>query len=276
VRGLLVHPAQHAEGGTHLAQQVAARLLDRGERGSGLLRVVVHQVERHPGLHVDERDVVAEHVVQVARDPQPFLAAAAAFGLLRRGLRLLAPFAPGPPQLHRRDVGGEPRQPPRRARDGEVRSRVAQDVHHQGAGERDGGDRVPRAPVAAADGGAERDDRGERHRPERVAGREVDQEHPGDPGEHDGRVPPAEDQRGGSGQQQQPAEHVEVAQAGAELLGERRADEGEHGDGDGEHHGGQDPRPPDRTPAGSHGPTLSGRRPPHLRLRECPDVPPVA
>ena len=102
VRGQLVEPvqaerrlpgrrlllgAQHAEHRADLAQRLGARRLDRGQRLAGLLRPVVHQVQPHPGLHVDQRQVVAEHVVQLAGDPQPFLGRLPA-------LLLLA--APGP------------------------------------------------------------------------------------------------------------------------------------------------------------------------------------
>ncbi|MCO5614894.1 hypothetical protein L7F22_069179 [Adiantum nelumboides] len=109
-RGLLVDPTQHAEGGAHLAQQVAAGPLDLGERGAGLLRVVVHQVERDPGLHVDQGDVVAEHVVQLLGDPQPLgVGAAPTLGLggppgLRRAL------APDPPEGAARDERRQPGQ----------------------------------------------------------------------------------------------------------------------------------------------------------------------
>ncbi len=39
-----------------------------------LFRVGVHQVQPDAGLDVDEGDVVADHVVQVAGDAQAFLA----------------------------------------------------------------------------------------------------------------------------------------------------------------------------------------------------------
>lgn len=44
MRWWFINTTQDAEGGAHLAEQVAAGLLDRGECGAGLLGVAVHQV----------------------------------------------------------------------------------------------------------------------------------------------------------------------------------------------------------------------------------------
>ena len=114
-RRVLVDAAQHAERGAHLAQQFAAGPLDGGQRRAGLLGVVVHQVQRHPGLHVDQRDVVAEDVVQVAGEPEPLLACPPALGLLPHRRVLREPLPVGPPQLARRGHGGEPGEPRARA-----------------------------------------------------------------------------------------------------------------------------------------------------------------
>ena len=110
-RWVLVDAAQHPERGAHLLQQFAARPLDGRQRRPGLLGVVVHQVERDPGLHVDQRDVVAEDVVQVAGEPQPLLTCPPALGLLPHRRVLRQPLPVGPPQLARRGHGGEPGQP---------------------------------------------------------------------------------------------------------------------------------------------------------------------
>lgn len=65
---------QQAEHPAHLGEHVSRRLLDRGQRGAGLLRMVVQQVQRGGRLHVDQRDVVGQHVVQLLGHGQPFLA----------------------------------------------------------------------------------------------------------------------------------------------------------------------------------------------------------
>ena len=76
-----------------MAASAGAHLV--GVDGVGLL---VDQVQRHAGPHVDQRDVVGEHVVQLAGDAQALLAGAAA-GLLGRGppgARRPARAGPGP------------------------------------------------------------------------------------------------------------------------------------------------------------------------------------
>ena len=54
-----------------LAQGVAARGLDVGERHPRLLRLVVDEVQGHRRLDVDQRDVVGQHVVEVLGDREP-------------------------------------------------------------------------------------------------------------------------------------------------------------------------------------------------------------
>ena len=231
VRRLLVDAAQDPEGRAHLAQQLLAGLLDRRQRRARLLRVVVHEVERHSRLHVDQRDVVAEHVVQLLRDPQPFLHALAALGLLPGRTRLGEPLATGPESLRRRAHGDEPgerrgRRPPRRAR-------IADEADDDRAGvdgpdHRVGGDTVP-----GADRRDECDHRRQVHRPVGVAEREVGDEHRPHHTEHDRWVPPAHHQR------QRPREHQRHRHrvggaSGLVVGGERRAGHPEHRDGGGQ------------------------------------------
>ena len=47
-------------------------MADQG--AAGLARLLVHQVQGHPGLDVDQGDVVGEHVVQLAGDAHALLA----------------------------------------------------------------------------------------------------------------------------------------------------------------------------------------------------------
>ena len=57
--------AQHVERGAQLAQRVVARFLDRRERWSRLIGMLVEEMQGDAGLDVDQRDVVREHVVQL-------------------------------------------------------------------------------------------------------------------------------------------------------------------------------------------------------------------
>ena len=85
---LFVDPPQHAEHRSELRERLLARVLDRGECGPSLLRPFLEQVEGDPGLHVDHRDVVGQHIVQLARDRQALLARVPAlFFLLHPGRR---------------------------------------------------------------------------------------------------------------------------------------------------------------------------------------------
>ena len=71
-RGLL-RVAQHPERGPQVVERVPARALDVQQRLARLLGVLVEQVRRDPGLHVDRDHRVRDHVVHLAGDPQPLL-----------------------------------------------------------------------------------------------------------------------------------------------------------------------------------------------------------
>ena len=68
--------AQHLQHRVQLLKRLLARLVDGLQGGAGLLGPLVQQVQRHPRLHVDERDVVGQHVVQLPGDEQALLARA--------------------------------------------------------------------------------------------------------------------------------------------------------------------------------------------------------
>ena len=68
------------------------------QRLPGLCRLVVEHVVGDCGLHMDEGELVAQDVVEVAGDPQPFL-----------GDRPPGQFLPGPLQLGRPLLGGDDR-----------------------------------------------------------------------------------------------------------------------------------------------------------------------
>jgi hypothetical protein len=274
VRRLLVGTSEHAERRAHLVQQVPARPLDRRQSGPGLLGIVVHEVERHPGLHVDQRDVVAEAVVQVARHPQPLLAPAPALGLGGRRRRLLPALPAGAPQLGRGDDHRDPRQPPRHARQGESACRKAQDVPQHHGGEAGCRQRVGGPPVARRHRAAQRDHRGEHHGPERVAEREVGGEHRHHRGEDGRRVQAAHHEGGGACQQEDDPERVERAQPRHVQLDEQRAEQRDHADRDRQRDGRRHPAPPGRARLWTHGrthPATVGERAP--RPRPPPGVP---
>ena len=65
---------QHPEHRPQLGEGLLAHLVDRGQGDSGPFRLPVDQVQRRVGLHVDDRNVVCHHVVQVPGDAQPLLA----------------------------------------------------------------------------------------------------------------------------------------------------------------------------------------------------------
>ena len=85
-RRVLAGAAQHTEHRADLAQRVGARLVDRRQRDPRLAGLLVHQLQGDAGLDVDQRNVVRQHVVQLAGDAQPLLVGLAA------GLELARPL----------------------------------------------------------------------------------------------------------------------------------------------------------------------------------------
>ena len=57
-------------------ERLVAGVLDGGEGRAGLLGLLVEQVEGDAGLHVDQRDVVGEHVVQLLGQREALLVTA--------------------------------------------------------------------------------------------------------------------------------------------------------------------------------------------------------
>lgn len=78
--------AQHAEDRAQLADRVAAGVLDRLQRVTGVRGIPVEQLSGGGGLDVDRRERMGHHVVQIARDAQPLLLGAALGLLLARAL----------------------------------------------------------------------------------------------------------------------------------------------------------------------------------------------
>ena len=64
--------AEHAEQAAHLGQRAASGPLDRLQYLAGRLVGAVEDAPLGTGLEDDHRDVMGDHVVQLARDPCPF------------------------------------------------------------------------------------------------------------------------------------------------------------------------------------------------------------
>ncbi len=117
-----VRLAQQPDGGAQLFECGPPGLPDVRQRLPGLDRLGLHGDPRHARLHVDQCDVVAEYVVQLAGDPQSFLDDPAG-GLLLAGL-----LGPVGALLDRRDVRAPvPRGLPDRGGKADLRDK-AQDL----------------------------------------------------------------------------------------------------------------------------------------------------
>ena len=100
-RGRLASLPEDVEDGPQLGERLLARVADRGERRSRLLGERLVHVQRDARLDADERQVVPQRVVELARDPEPLLARAPQRLLLVHPGRLGAPLAPDPDDLGR-------------------------------------------------------------------------------------------------------------------------------------------------------------------------------
>ena len=87
--GAAPSPAQQPDRVPELTQRRLARRTNVGQRLTGLPRLRVEDMGGHPGLHADQRQVVADQVVQVTGDAQPLLGDPAR--------RLDVPVGLGPP-----------------------------------------------------------------------------------------------------------------------------------------------------------------------------------
>ncbi len=224
--------AQQSDGGAQFLQRGAAGPAHMGEGLLGLVGPLVHDVGGDPGLHVDQGDVVGDHVVQIAGDAQAFLGDPAAGLLLAGALGPFGAFADrldeGAPAAYGVPGGGADAGPgedrhvllgvPGQRADG-----------HRGAGEDGHGEQAdPPGGVAVGGGGdgEERDDGAHDDGRAGVAGDGLG--HGGDAGqgEHRAGGAAAEDERGGAEGHQDQAERVRGAQLPADVVGAVRRDEG--------------------------------------------------
>jgi hypothetical protein len=215
---------------------------------SGLL---VHEVERYAGLHIDERDVVGEHVVQLACDPHPLFARTASGLLLSRSCGFS-----GARSAHTSDFadGQQDEQPRQEAeRPGETRSRLVADEIRQPRERQPAGRRhkYPDESVPRHDRGHEGDDEREEDRPSRVVGGPVG-EGGGERDEKDGDgIPPAKQERDRTDHHQRVGERVELGAVGLAFRPEVGPAELHEGDDDGDRDIGApriQPLPPRRRP----------------------------
>ena len=95
--------AEDLQSAAQLVERLLARLLDRGQRIGNLLWPAIQDVQGDPGLKIDHRQAVSDHVVHLAGHAQPLL----------EGVRAAAP-PPAPPGRPHDGCGGAVR-PGRRA-----------------------------------------------------------------------------------------------------------------------------------------------------------------
>lgn len=142
--------AEQADGGAQLVERAAAGLADMGEGLLGLVGALVHDMGGDTGLHIDQGDVVGDHVVQVAGDAQALLGDPAAGLLLPGALGAVGAVADGlddgPAAAHRVARGGADAGP---GEDAQVLLRVP----GQGPGEHRGGGQHGHGEQADAEGG---------------------------------------------------------------------------------------------------------------------------
>ena len=209
-RRRLVALAEHVEHRPQLPKGVVAGLLDGHQGGAGLARLLVHQVQGHAGLHVDQGDVVGEHVVQLAGDAHALLAGPPP-GLLGPGpLGGLAALAGG--QGHLGD-GEDEQQPAEVGGDRGPRWPAGDPVEQGGQGEvggqADEGGGPGDPPGPAGHRGPEGNDQGQPGRPVGVAEAEVEDVGGHDHGQHHRRGPPPPQQGHRSDGQQQIGQQVQ-------------------------------------------------------------------
>ena len=171
----VVAAAQHVERGAQLVERVAAGLLDVGQRRPGLLGLLVEQVQGHAGLHVDQRDVVGQHVVQLLGQPQPLLAEPAPLLVLGGLGQLGRPLPADADQLRDGQHDDQPPGDQRQVHGGRAGPVVGSTTVADDEAAVAGRGQQPRRPAMAGLHGAEqRDDDADEDRAVRVAEPDVD------------------------------------------------------------------------------------------------------
>src|SRR5262249_16043495 len=214
-RAAVLAAAHEPDRRSQLGERLAAGLPDGEQRFACLLGPPVHHVDGRSRLHVDARDAVGDHVVQVAGDAQPFVGDRASRLLVARLFQ-----SPGP-LLEAGEVGApsaqtvaeEPRR--RRPADGQQRPRrkVATGREMRGQQHAEGNDGHDEGSAAlGGDGHGEHED--EEHQvngPARVLPGAVHPHEPGHDREAHDRRPPPEHERGTGAGDEEIAEEVRRA-----------------------------------------------------------------
>ena len=217
---LLVAAPQDAEQHQQLPERLTAGVLDGGDGGARAIRVEGHRALGGRGLDEHDRDVVGDHVLELARDPRALgedrrLLAFGAVALELAGLLVEAAVEVVAPAQHAPQQAGDA------------------DGHDAHPG--DAGQQVAGVVALQHGGGGEQHDGGDRSECEGPGvGADAEHEHP-----HD-----ADEDGGLAGLQQAPAQHSvgDAQRAEGEQAGQRRAP----GDGqrDGRQRGEDDRDPP--------------------------------
>lgn len=228
--------AQRLQGRAQFPGRLTTGLQDRQQGRRHLFAPFAGHVDGDFGLHLDDRDLVGERIVQLPRDVQPLLVGAAPRGLLPGPLRFLRPPL-GLPQRLTGGTGGAGRDQPGDLEGASgLRERLARVVQARGqggegeSGQHDHARRHRDGAVPRPYGGVHREQVRDSGHVE--TGRLVTHRaHPGD-GQDENRRPAACGQRQAARHQQRAAEQVEV---GAGALPEHPGDQQRHRHADGDH-----------------------------------------
>ena len=182
------------------------RRLDRAQRRARLFWLAVHEVKPHAGLDVDERDVVADHVVQVPGDPQPLLALVAALIELTAGSGRGHPLGPDPGRLGR---DRHRQQPPSERQRVVCRHRIP--VNERGEPDRpDEGERQRQPGQVALPGGGRHEERDDEAHMSQAGARRRERRGEGHP-QHQHRMAAPRDQGHRADHEQHPVHGPEGA-----------------------------------------------------------------
>lgn len=224
-----------------LTHRLAARLLDGQQRGGHLVTALAREMHGNARLELDDRDGVGEGVVQLAGDPQPFLARPAQRGLLTRAFGLACPLL-RLPQIRLPVLVDEPgdtrREEPADQQRGPFHDVVGARVDGEEHDEEDRARRDAQRPAPAArrrvDGGEDREGHPGARLPVQDVREHAERRHD----EHGDRRAPVRGQCQGAGRDQR-----DVERAGAGVLRDDGREQ-HHAAGQGRESRVQQPRAP--------------------------------
>jgi len=230
-RGLTA--AEEVERGAQLGEGLLAGFLDGGQGRTGPVGLLVEEMEGDAGLHVDQRYVVGEHVVELLGELETLVGRLALRFLFFDPLALLG--------AHRLDPGDlrHGHEHPRPADDEEEMQRPVR-LHYPRRQAICGDQRhhprrhpgIGGVPTTSADGGEHRHHDAEEHRPVGVAHRQIQvgRHHRHRHRRHRPSVPPHQRQR--TGEQEEDGEGVERVAEGLPVAHRRQPGRPDLEDGD--------------------------------------------